>query len=179
MHRIIIIPDEGYSRSIYQKAARIYKHLTECNDSSDPIIIVSGATRNPAQQKASKFKFFLEDFLNIIPIKEQLDYLVGQNIPKNCLIHESRSQNTRENAINSLGILKNYDCSMIYLIGSIKGMLRRYLTFQKAKKDMGLRVKIIPCPTWKLFPIKLTVARLFLIPGEFVRIWKYHKLGHL
>jgi len=178
MHKIIIIPDEGYGRSIYQKAVRIYKRLAKHSD-SNIIIIVSGATRNPVQQKASWFKKFLEGFLSIIPVRSQLDYLVGQNIPNICLIYESQSQNTRENAVNSLGIVKNYNDSMIYLAGSVEGMLRRYLTFRRAGKDMGLRIKIIPCPTWKLFPIKLTFFRFLLIPGEFIKIWKYHKLGHL
>jgi len=180
MHKIIIVPDEGYSKSIYQKAVKIYRHLVKHNDSNNSIIIlVSGAIRNPVQQKASWFKKFLESSLNIIPVKDQLDYLMGQNIPDSCLIYESQSQNTRENAINSLGIVKNYNDSMVYLVGSVEGMLRRYLTFQKARKDMGLRVKVIPCPTWKLFPIKLTFFRLLLIPGEFIKIWKYRKLEHL
>jgi len=176
---VIIVPDEGYSVSIYDKTAKTYKELVA--NKMSPLIIVSGATRNSETQKAYGLKKFLERFFLIIPVQEQIERLKSQGIPEEDIFYENLSMHTRENAINSFNCIKEQRiyANRVYLIGSLEGMLRRYLTFRKARNDLRLDLSIEAIPVFKLFPIRLTIARLLLVPGEFFRIWKYHKLGHI
>ncbi len=176
---IIIVPDEGYSTNIYDKAVEIYKELMA--DKRVPVILVSGATRNPKAQKAYGLKKILERFLTIIPVQAQIERMKMRGIPAEDIFYESLSMHTRENAMNSFKAMQvmNVCVKHIYLIGSLEGMLRRYLTFKKATEDLKLNFSIKTVSVFNLFPIKLTIARLLLVPGEFFRIWKYHKLGHI
>lgn len=178
-YELIVVPDEGYSVSIYRKAADLY--LSYRKKGVSTMIIVSGATRNPVAMNSYGLKKFIEDFFKIIPINEQVRYLEHLGVKSNDIYCECGSTNTRENAINSMGVIKefNLELNQIHVIGSVEGILRKFLTFRKANIDLGLNLKVKAISVISLFPISLLFARLLLVPGEFIRIWKYHKIGHL
>jgi uncharacterized SAM-binding protein YcdF (DUF218 family) len=176
---IIIVPDEGYTADIYSTAVKIYEDLIK--KGSLPIIIVSGATREPQKMKSYGLKKILEKFFKIIPVQEQIEGMKSRGIPPEDILQESQSGNTRENAMSSFEIFVqfNFQAEIVYLVGSAEVMLRKYLTFKKARNYFGLNVKIKAVPVFNSLPLKLLIVRLLLIPGEFWRIIKYHKLGHI
>lgn len=176
---VIVVPDEGYTAGIYSAAVKIYEDLIK--KGSIPLIIVSGATRDPQKMKSYGLKKFLEKFFKIIPVQKQIAWMKSRGIPAKDIIYERRSMNTRENAVKSLQKMKQLDIfpESIHLIGSVGVMRRKYLTFKKASEEAGLNVEIRAVPVVQLFPIKLLVVYLLLIPGEILRIRKYRKLGHI
>jgi hypothetical protein len=175
---VIIIPDEGYTKSIYTKAVQIYHQLKEEDKTS--IILISGMTRNPITMKSYGLKRALEKYFIVISIKEQIAYLMKSGVKEKHIIHEDMSHNTRENAINSLMLLKQvYTVTNVYLICSVEGVLRKYLTFYKARTDLHMCFYMRIVPVFQIFPLKLLCARLCLVPGELFRIIRYKKLGHL
>ena len=175
---VIIVPDEGYTEDVYSKSVEIYKKLA--NKGLIPLIIVSGATRDPKKMKSYGIKNYLEKFFEIIPVEKQIGRMNSQGISAEDIIYEKESMNTRENAVNSLEIIKSdILADVIYLVSSVEVILRKCLTFRKASKDIGLNVKIKPVLVIQLFPIKLITLRLLIVAGEFWRIIKYRKLGHI
>lgn len=175
---VIVVPDEGYTADIYSKAVKIYKMLVK--KGLIPLIMVSGATRNPEKIKSYGLKKYLEKFFEIIPVQEQIEGLRSQGVSADDIVYESESLNTRENAVNSLNIIKNnIHTNVIYLVGSAEVILRKYLTFKKVIKDINLNVEIRLASVIQPFTIRLIAVRMLLVPGEFGRIIKYHKLGHI
>ncbi len=171
---IIIVPDEGYSNGIYKRAIKLHNKLN-CQ------IIVSGADRNPETQQSYGLKRLLEKTLTPIPVYQQISKMLDAGVSKNAIIYESKSNNTKENAVNSLAIMKEKfpETRQIHLIGSLEGILRRYLTFKKTLSDFKIEAKISPSPTYDVFPSHLAFYRLILVPSEFLRIYRYRKMGDL
>lgn len=176
---IIVVPDEGYSESIYSKAIKVYKKLAR--EGLLPMILVTGASRNPSEMGAYGLKKILENFLAIVPVQSQIERMKAAGIPPRDIFHERFSKNTRENAIKTFEIIRAYAkrTELIYIVGSVEGMLRKYLTFKKAGADFSSSIPIKMIPVFSVFPVKLAIARMLLVPSEFLRIWKYHKRGHL
>lgn len=172
---VIIVPDEGYTSSLYRKAASIYFR------SGQIPIIISGADRDPIIMKSYGIKKRMEGLFQAIPIKKQMDLLHGVGVNEDHIIHENKSLHTRENALNSLMIIREKmpDTKVIYLV-SLKGsLLRKYLTFEKARRELSLNVEIKIRFPWGIWPLHVALGQLIMIPGELLRIYKYRKLGHL
>lgn len=172
---VIIIPDEGYTSQIYDTGAKLYHKL--CRQGFCCKIIVTGRTRDLITMQSYGVKKFLERFVEIIPVKTQLKRLLKCDIPSKNLIHENKSLNTRENAVFSLQLC--HDVNVVYLLGTAEIMPRRFLTFKKALRDLSLNLKIKTVPVFYFSSPIIFLFRIFLLPGELFRIWKYKKLGHL
>ncbi len=170
---IIVVPDEGYSRSIYTKAARLYKELQYP-------IIVSGADRNPGEQGAYGLKKLLERTITPIPIEEQIAMIIDMGVDPNDITYERESNNTKENAINTLELIKDVQgVQDLHLVGQLEAMYRKYLTFKKVCRSLGIRVNIIVHTTFDLLPLHISLFRLALVPSELLRIIRYRKKGDL
>lgn len=171
---VIIIPDEGYSKGIYNKGAKLYKKYN-CP------IIISGADRNPYKQKASGLKKYLEKTITPIQINEQIFRIIELGVNSDDIFYEDKSNNTKENAVNSLNlIISDFPkVQKIHLVGSLEGMPRRYLTFKKTVEETKKEMKIILYPSYDLFPLHLSFYRFLLIPSEGLRIIRYRKKGDL
>jgi uncharacterized SAM-binding protein YcdF (DUF218 family) len=176
---VIVIPDEGYIVMIYKKAVGIYKHLIK--KGKTPLVIVSGATRDPVMMKSYGIKKRLEKHFPIIPAEEQIRGMVSEGVSRDDIWHESQSGNTRENAMYTFELLGrfNLNAKKMFLFGSAEVILRKYLTFRKARDEFSSEIKIRPVPVFQWFPLKLTGARLIVAIEDLYKIWKYHKLGHL
>jgi uncharacterized SAM-binding protein YcdF (DUF218 family) len=176
---VIVIPDEGYITGIYDKAVKIYNRLVK--KGKIPLVIVSGATRDPIKMGSYGFKKYLEKYFQIITVERQIERLKAGGVCGRDIYYESSSLHTRQNALYSLKVIKRLkiQTQTVYVVGSFEVMLRKYLTFKKAGEDVGLKIKIKAIPAFQYFPIWLTVARIALVFSEFWRIRKYHKLGHL
>ncbi len=171
---IIIIPDEGYSTSIYKKGIKLYRKLY-CP------IIISGANRNPEKQGSYGLKKYLETTVTPIPVDEQISKMMTNVISKSHIVYEDKSNNTKENAINSLNIIKNKfpETNHIHLVGSLEGIVRRHLTFKKTIDDFNLGIDISLHPVYGILQPRLMLYRFLLIPSEIYRIYLYRKKGDL
>lgn len=164
---LIIIPDEWYVDYIYTEAVRLY-FSTKAS-----WIIVSWSPRDPVEMQSYWLKLFLEGFLRIVNVNEQVENIMKLGVSN--VIHEDKSRNTKENAVFSAKLIKKEfpDVQNVYLVWSIEWILRKYLTFKKTFADEWMDIGIRLNPIFKLFPLKLTLVKLILIPSEFLRIIKY------
>lgn len=127
-----------------------------------PRIVVSGGIKeNP----------FVEDIAN---------YLKNKGVEE--VIVENQSNNTREQALNVIKLVKNNNWKKIILVASGFHQPRAFLTFLKAKDDANLDLKIFNSPVANLSWFKNTAwkkTRLELLEEEFKKIDEYMLKGHL
>ncbi len=133
--KIIIVPDEGYCVGLYRKAVNLHYKLN-CP------ILVSGADRNPDNMKSYGLKKYLEKTIKPILVSNQISRMLDLGIDENIIMHEDKSYNTKENAINSLKIIESKfpNVKQIHLTGSLEGMLRKKLTFKKTLEKFDMKI---------------------------------------
>ena len=111
-----------------------------------------------------------------------------KGIPREKIIVEPNSRNTRQNAENTLQIANHYGWKKIILITSPQHQLRAYLTFKAAQKEIGNNCQIInyPLTDYSWFD-RLESSRdknkkhfrFWYIFSELYRIAKYRLKGDL
>ncbi|WP_422104581.1 YdcF family protein [Winogradskyella sp.] len=170
---IIVVPDEGYSISIYVKAARLHKKH-QCP------IIVTGANRDPETQGSYGLKKLLEKAITPIPVEKQIARVIDLNVKHDHIIHEKESGNTKENAINTLKIIEGLKgVQKLHLVYQFDGILRKHLTFKKTITHFENKLNIVVHPTFDLFPLHIAFFRIVLMPSELLRIIRYKIKGDL
>ena len=107
--------------------------------------------------------------------------LIYAGIPSSAILHESKSQNTREQAIEvvKLAILNSW--KRLILVASHYHHYRAYLTFLKQILDTNSNILLYNAPDKSLAWFKETGwgKRFDLLDDEFDRIEKYTELSHL
>lgn len=158
---IVALTGNGWERTEF--AIRLYR------ENWAPILLTVGATGSrPA------------------PLMAELAEKRG--VPKENIIVEPNSHNTRQNAENTLRLANDHGWQKIILVTSPQHQLRAYLTFKAAKKTAGSHCEIINYPptdySWfdhiesSRNPNK-TYFRFWYIFSELYRIIKYRLKGDL
>ena len=156
---IILLEGDGLNR--FEHAINL--HLSGFSDT----IVFSGGTVN--------YEYGSYPFDEIKPLIEDFN-LVNLN-----LIHEDKSQNTKEQAIEIIKIVKQENWQKIILVASHYHQYRAYLTFLKTIQDSNLNLILYnsPVSNLKWFEKSRWGMRFDLLESEFIKIEKYMAQGDL
>lgn len=130
-------------------------------------IVISGGYNNPPFS---------------LPAKYLVKYLMKRGVLRKNIILEENSQNTYEQGMEVMKIVKKNKWNDIILIASPFHQARAYLTFLKAMKDSGLKIRILNAPVRGLSwfdKTSLNLSRLQLLEEEFKKIKEYARKGHI
>lgn len=157
---VIWLEGDGYSR--FKEVFRIFQAGWARN------IVVSGGINN------------LSSFT--IPANLLVKKLLKAGVSKNRIIVENNSQNTYEQAVEIMKIVKKKKWKKIILVASHFHQARAFLTFLQAMKKAKLKIQIFNSPARDLSWFKTTslgLNRLQLLEDELQKIKEYRVKGHL
>ena len=156
---IVLLEGDGFNR--YKKAADLYK-----NGYSDKIVF-SGA---------------ITDYnYGSFPFEDILPKLLESGVPKESIIHEKKSSNTLEQAIEVIDIAIKNKWDKIILVATHDHQYRAYLTFLKQVLERKKEIQLFNSPVRNLkwFEKNVWGRRFDNIDNEFDKINKYMQMGHL
>lgn len=115
------------------------------------------------------------------PFSDVLPQLIGAGIKKEDLIHENKSLNTREQAVEVVKMAMENGWKRIALVASHEHQYRAYLTFLREVIDTNSNIILYNTPARNLgwFEDSNWGVRFDRLKQEFLRIEKYSTLGHL
>ena len=115
------------------------------------------------------------------PFEEIKPYLLREGIPESLIIHEDKSTNTREQAIEVVKMAVAMGWKKLVLIASHEHQYRAYLTFLREVLDTnsGLIIYNAPVRNLNWFVDSGWGMRFNRLMAEFERIEKYSAFGHL
>jgi uncharacterized SAM-binding protein YcdF (DUF218 family) len=164
----------------------------DCIKVSDAIILLEGDGLNRYQhaidlfnQGAAGFVVFSGGITNYkygsFPYEDVLPHILKTGFPSDKLIHEARSLNTREQAVEIVKLAKTNNWKRLILIASNDHQYRVYLTFLKEVlvSDVPLVLYNSPVRTLKWFEETGWGLRFNRLESEFEKIDTYTDLGHL
>lgn len=156
---IILLEGDGFNR--YQHAVKLYK-----NGVANQIIFSGGIV----DYKYGSF-----------PYEDILPHLLDEGIEKNAIIHEAKSLNTREQAIEVIKIAKTNKWKRLILVASPEHQPRAYLTFLKEIFNTNSEIILYNSSARNLewFTASDWGIRFERMQLEFERIENYSQLGHL
>ena len=159
---------------------------------SDAIILLEGDGFNRVDKTVELFK---EGFSNHIVFSGEIDnpvygsftaekvipVLVEKGIPKENIIHESKSTNTREQAVEIIKLSKKNSWRKIILVGSHYHQYRAYLTFLKVVQEQSCPIIIYNAPARELKWFNETGwgKRIELLENEIKKIDENTTLNHI
>jgi len=115
------------------------------------------------------------------PFMDIYQKLIDLGIPDSVIIHESKSLNTREQAIEVLKLAQDQNWNRLILVASHYHQYRAYLTFLKIILDSKLNIALYnaPCRDLNWFEENEWGRRIELLEDEFIKIKEYSLLSHL
>ena len=156
---IVLLEGDGLNR--YQKAVDLYNGKW-----ADKIVFSGGIT---------DYEYGSFPFTDVLP------HILETGVPHNAIVHENRSLNTRDQAVEVIKMALENGWKKLILVATHDHQYRAYLTF--------LRVILDNCPTLLLYNAPVRNLRWFTETGwgirfdrlqnEFERIEKYSQMGHL
>ena len=156
---IILLEGDGLNR--FRKAVELYKNNVA------PKIVFSGG---------------IEDYgYGSFPFESVLPHILQAGIPRQSIIHESSSLNTREQAIEVVKLAMKNGWKRLVIVASHEHQYRAYLTFLREVLDTKSDIILYNAPVRNLGWFKLSDwgIRYERLGQEFIRIEKYSNLGHL
>lgn len=156
---IVMLEGDGYYR--VGKAAGLYKK------SIAPKVVFSGGITD--------YEYGSYPFSDVLP------QLLEAGINENDLIHENKSLNTREQAVEVVKMAVANGWKRIALVASHEHQYRAYLTFLRVVLDTKCGIILYNTPARNLgwFAESNWGIRFDRLTQEFLRIEKYSSLGHL
>ena len=164
----------------------------DCLSESDAIILLEGdgfdrfrkAVSLYKQGKAPKIVFsgnIIDYDYGSFPFSEVLPRMLQEGIPEEDIIHEDRSQNTREQAVEVVRMAQERGWSKLILVASHEHQYRAYLTFLREVLDTKSGITLYNAPARNLnwFEDKGWGTRFQRLEAEVARIEKYTAMGHL
>lgn len=164
----------------------------DCIKKSDAIILLEGDGLNRIQKAVELYQLGFAETLVFSGGITNYDYgsfpfsyvypeLINAGVPPSAIIHESKSQNTREQAIEVIKLANLKSWKNLILVASHYHQYRAYLTFLKELLDLNRNIILYNAPAKDLSWFEETVwgKRYDLLEQEFLRIEKYCQLGHL
>ena len=115
------------------------------------------------------------------PFSDVLPQLLEAGIKESDIIHENKSLNTREQAVEVVRIAIENGWKKIALVASHEHQYRAYLTFLREVLDTKSNIILYNSPARNLgwFNDSNWGVRFDRLQQEFLRIEKYSALGHL
>ena len=115
------------------------------------------------------------------PFSEAMPVLLKSGIPPEAIIHEDKSLNTKEQAVNVLAMAGERGWRSLILVASHYHQYRAYLTFLRSILNAGGGVILYNAPAKDLpwFSETGWGRRFDLLEQEFDRIEKYTAMSHL
>lgn len=155
---IILLTGDGFFR--IKKAIELYKQRWAS------IIVISGGVSDLSYGSYPAIEFGQK--------------LIEAGVPKSKIILDNTSQNTREQAMNMMKLVRKKNWQRIILVASNYHQYRAYMTFLKAMLEASLKIEIINAPAilfW--FKKEPWGRRIDLLEKEFEKIYYYTKNGHI
>lgn len=156
---IILLEGDGFNR--YRKAVELYNE-----GYADKIVFSGGIT---------DYEYGSFPFSDILP------KILEEGVPKENIIHEDLSKNTREQAIEIIKYATKYNWDKLILVATHEHQYRAYLTFLRVVLATNPNIMLYNAPVRNLGWFKETGwgKRIDRLEVEFKRIDEYSKLGHL
>ena len=164
----------------------------DCLSESDAIILLEGDGFDRFRKAVSLYKQGMAPKIvfsgNIIdydygsfPFSEVLPRMLQEGIPEEDIIHEDRSQNTREQAVEVVRMAQERGWRKLILVASHEHQYRAYLTFLREVLDTKSGITLYNAPARNLnwFEDKGWGTRFQRLEAEVARIEKYTEMGHL
>ena len=164
----------------------------DCLMKSDVAILLEGDGFNRFQKAVDLYKKGLvskivfsgniEDKLyGSYPYEEVKPFLVKGGVDEKNLIHEDKSTNTREQAVEVVKLALEKGWKKLVLVASHEHQYRAYLTFLREVIDAKSELILYNAPVRNLnwFIDYGWGTRFDRLANEFERIEKYSKMGHL
>ena len=164
----------------------------DCLSPSDAIILLEGdgfdrfrkAVSLYKQGKAPKIVFSgnITDYdYGSYPFAEVLPRMLEAGVPEEDIIHEDKSLNTREQAVEVVRMAQERGWRKLILVASHEHQYRAYLTFLREVLDSKSGITLYNAPARNLdwFVDKGWGTRFERLEAEIMRIEKYTELGHL
>ena len=156
---IILLEGDGFDR--FRKAVSLYKQ------GQAPKIVFSG---NITDYDYGSY-----------PFAEVLPRMLEAGVPEEDIIHEDKSLNTREQAVEVVRMAQERGWRKLILVASHEHQYRAYLTFLREVLDSKSGITLYNAPARNLdwFVDKGWGTRFERLEAEILRIEKYSELGHL
>lgn len=156
---IILLEGDGFDR--FRKAVSLYKQ------GQAPKIVFSG---NITDYDYGSY-----------PFAEVLPRMLEAGVPEEDIIHEDKSLNTREQAVEVVRMAQERGWEKLILVASHEHQYRAYLTFLREVLDSKSGITLYNAPARNLdwFVDKGWGTRFERLEAEILRIEKYSELGHL
>jgi uncharacterized SAM-binding protein YcdF (DUF218 family) len=164
----------------------------DCLQKSDAIVLLEGDGLNRYQKAvdlynrgwANKIVFSggITDYeYGSYPYSDVLPHILKTGVPQDIIIHEDKSLNTREQAIEVVKISIEKDWKRLILVATHEHQYRAYLTFLREVIDKKPSLILYNSPVRNLGWFSETGwgTRFDRIEKEFERIEKYSAQGHL
>lgn len=164
----------------------------DCIKKSDAIILLEGDGLNRIPRAIELYQAGFADKIvfsggitklayGSFPFSMVYPELIYAGITPAAIIHESNSQNTREQAIEVVKLAMENGWEKLILVASHYHQYRAYLTFLKEILDKNSTLELYNAPVVDLAWFEETGwgKRFDLLDDEFDRIEKYTKLFHL
>jgi uncharacterized SAM-binding protein YcdF (DUF218 family) len=115
------------------------------------------------------------------PYEEIKPYILKAGVPEEDIIHENRSLNTRQQAVEIIKMAADYGWKKLALVASNDHQYRAYLTFLREILDTksGIILYNTPARNLNWFVDSGWGMRIDRLTAEFDRIEQYSKIGHL
>ena len=156
---IILLEGDGFDR--FRKAVSLYKQ------GQAPKIVFSG---NITDYDYGSY-----------PFAEVLPRMLEAGVPEEDIIHEDKSLNTREQAVEVVRMAQERGWKKLILVASHEHQYRAYLTFLREVLDSKSGITLYNAPARNLdwFVDKGWGTRFERLEAEILRIEKYTEMGHL
>lgn len=164
----------------------------DCIKKSDAIILLEGDGINRCKKAIELYKLGFAEILvfsggitdfnyGSIPFSLIYPELINAGIPPTAIYHESKSQNTKEQATQIIKMARENSWKKLILIASHYHQYRAYLTFlhEILNSNRDIIIYNSPAKELKWFEETGWGKRFDLLDAEFERIEKYTKLFHL
>lgn len=156
---IILLEGDGFHR--FQKAVDLYKK------GYGKKIVFSGAI---VQKEYGSY-----------PFEEVKPFILNAGVPKEDLIHEDKSLQTQQQAVEVVKMAMENGWKRLALVASHEHQYRAYLTFLRQVLDSNSGIILYNAPVRNLdwFVDSGWGMRIDRLKAEFERIEKYSAFGHL
>lgn len=164
----------------------------DCLTPSDAIILLEGDGFDRFRQAVSLYKQGMAPKIvfsgNIVdydygsyPFSEILPLMLKEGMPEQNIIHEDKSLNTREQAVEVVRMAQEYGWKKLILVASHEHQYRAYLTFLREVLDTKSGITLYNAPARNLnwFEDKGWGTRFNRLQAEIDRIERYSAMGHL
>ena len=164
----------------------------DCLTKSDAAILLEGDGFNRFQKavdlynkgQVSKIVFsgnIIDRDYGSYPFEEVRPFILNGGVAEEDLIHEDKSQHTRQQAVEIVKMAMERGWKKLALVASHEHQYRAYLTFLREVLDTksGLILYNTPVRNLNWFVDNGWGKRYDRLLGEFERIEKYSALGHL